>query len=95
VVDSVLLPALFVVLSAERFFLAVADGADAIGGNSFLHQRSLDRFRAAGSEGDIVFLGSAVVTMALDENLDARMLREEGLVILDGWRFVRADAYLS
>jgi len=47
-VNPVLLPALFVVLGAERFFLAVADGSDAIGENSFLHQRSLHRLRAAG-----------------------------------------------
>jgi hypothetical protein len=37
VVDAVLLPTSFVVFGAERFFFAVADGADAIGSNSFLN----------------------------------------------------------
>src|SRR5208282_17689 len=91
VVNPVLLPALFVLVHAERFFFAETDGLDALCGDPALHQRSLHRFRPAGSEGDVVFLRSAVVTMALDESLDARMLREEGFVILDGWCLAGAD----
>ena len=37
VINAVLLPALVVVLGAERFLLSVADCFDAIGGNSLLH----------------------------------------------------------
>ena len=83
VVDPILLPALFVVLGAERLFLAVADGLDALCGDPMLQERLLHRFRATGSEGNVVFLGSAVVTVSFDENLNARMLREEGCVIFD------------
>src|SRR5271170_5278828 len=80
VVNPILLPASFVVFSAEGFFLAVADGLYAIGRNSFLNQFSLHSFRAAGSEGDVVFLRPAVVAMPFHENPDCRMLRKEGFV---------------
>ncbi len=90
-IDSVLLPALFVVLGAERLLLAITYGADAIDGNSFLYQRLLYRLRAAGSQGDVVFLRSTVVAMAFNQNLDAWMLREEGFIVLDLGCFVRPD----
>ena len=83
VVDSVLLPALFVVLRAEWLFLAVAHGLDALWGDPMLQERLLHRFRATASESNVVFLRSAVVTVSFDENLNARMLREEGCVIFD------------
>src|SRR5208282_4969784 len=92
VVNPVLLPALFVILGAERLFFAETDGLDALCGDPALHERLPHRFRAAGAEGDVVFLRSAVVTMALDENLDTRMLREEGAIILDSWRLAGADS---
>src|ERR1700730_1416492 len=91
VVDSVLLPALFVVLGAKRSFLAVADGSDVIGRNSLLHQGSLYCLCAAGTQCDVVFFRSAVVKMPFDKNLDTRMLRQEGFVILDNRRFVGSD----
>ena len=90
-VDSVLLPTLFVIFGTERLFLTEADSPDAAGGNSLLHQRSLYGFSAARSESNVVFLRSPIVTMPFDENLDARMLREEGFVILDGWCLAGAD----
>ena len=83
VVDPILLPALFIVLSAERFLLSVTDGLNALCGDSVLQEHLLYRLCAAGSEGDVVFLGSTVVTMAFNEDLDVGMLREESCVILD------------
>jgi hypothetical protein len=74
VVDPVLLPALFAVLSAEWFFFAVADGSNAIDGDSLLHQRFRCGLGAVGAERDVVLLGSTVVTMAFDEHFDAGML---------------------
>ena len=73
-VNPVLLPALFVVLGAERSFFTVADRLDVLCGDPLLHERSFHRLRAAGSKGDVIFLGSAVVAMPFDQNLDARML---------------------
>jgi hypothetical protein len=75
VANPVLLPALFVVLGAERFLLSVTDCSDAIGRNPLLHQSPLYGIRAAGSQGDVVFLRAAFVTVAFDEDLDIRMLR--------------------
>jgi hypothetical protein len=66
VIYAILLPALFVVFAAEWFFFAVADGSDAIGGNSRLLQASLYGVCATGSESDVVFLGAAVVAVAFD-----------------------------
>src|ERR1017187_3308299 len=70
VVNPVLLPALFVLARAERFFFAETDGLDALWGDPPLPERLLCRFRPTRSEGSVVFLRSAAVTMALDENLD-------------------------
>jgi len=90
-VDAVFLPAGFVFLGAERFFFAEADGADASGGDSLIDQSFLHGLSAAGAEGDVVFLGAAVVAMAFDQDLDGGMLREEGLIVLDGGDIVGAD----
>src|SRR5260370_42600435 len=51
VAAAVLLPAAFVRLRAERLFLAVADGFDAIAGYSSLHERILHRIGALGAQG--------------------------------------------
>src|ERR1035441_2288446 len=49
VAAAVLLPAAFVRLGAERLFLAVADGFDAIAGDSSLDERILHRIGAIGA----------------------------------------------
>jgi hypothetical protein len=62
-----------------------------------LLERALYGFRAAASEGDVLFRGStvgrrsSVFALAYDQHFDARMLRQEGCVILDLRRIVRAD----
>src|SRR5512146_2664288 len=43
---AILLPALLVRLVAERLFLAIADGLDAVGADAGLHQRVLHRVGA-------------------------------------------------
>ena len=70
---------------------SVADGLDAIGRDSRLHRRFLHGFRAVGSESDVVFLRTAIVGVAFDENLDARMLRQEGFIVFDSWYLCGTD----
>ena len=94
VANPVLLPALFVFLVTEWFFLAVADGTNAIGGNALSHQGLFHGFRPAGPEGDVVFLGSAVVSMPFDKDLDVGMMDEKCFVSLDRWQLVTADRVL-
>jgi hypothetical protein len=55
VAAAVLLPATFVRLGAERFFLAVADGLDAIAAHSRLDQRILYGVGAIGAESQVIF----------------------------------------
>jgi hypothetical protein len=66
VVDAILMPALFVVFGAEGFLFAVAQGPDTTRFYSLLRQGVLRGFGATRSQGDVVFHGSAVVTMAFD-----------------------------
>src|SRR5271156_2476893 len=51
----ILLPARFVRLRAERLFLAITHGGQAIGGNSELHQEIACRLRAPLAEAQVVF----------------------------------------
>jgi hypothetical protein len=74
---AVCLPAFLVALGAERLFFAVADGVQAVGGDTELHQVILDGSSAAIAEDQVVFSGAAFVAMAFDGGLDLRMAAEE------------------
>src|SRR2546421_10510150 len=62
---AVLLPALFGVLVAERFFFTIADRLDTGGSNAGLRQRTLHCFGTARGPCPVVFRGFAVVGAAL------------------------------
>lgn len=82
VIDPILLPALFVVVIAERLFFAVADRLKAIGWNTLLEKSLLNGFGAARSESEVVFDRTAVIAVPLNEDVDARMLLEESGILL-------------
>jgi hypothetical protein len=70
-------PALFVALRAERLFLAIADGADAGGRNGQLYERLLGGRGAIVAECEVVLGRAAFVAVALDSEVNVRMLLEE------------------
>src|SRR6266704_1604902 len=74
---TVLLPATFVVLHAERLFLAVADGAQPVCGNSERDDVLLHGAGAAIAETQIVFGGAALVAVSFDGRLDLRVVLQE------------------
>jgi hypothetical protein len=74
---AVLLPASFVALIAERFFLAVADRLDAAGADSCSDQCFFHSTGALVAERDVVFGRAALVAVALDGDVDIGVLAEE------------------
>ena len=89
-VNAILLPALFVVLIAERLFLAEADRLDAVDRHPRCTKACLCRFCPARSEG--VLDGSPVVTMPFDENLNIWVLCEKGSIVLDRGHLIRTNS---
>ena len=75
---AVLLPAGFVLLGAELLLLAVADDADAVGGDAGVDQRGLGGVGAVLAEGEVVLGRAAVVAVAADDDLDGGMRVEVG-----------------
>jgi len=89
----VLLPAGFVRLGAERFFLSVADGfnpacAHACRGQSHLHGTG-----AAISQGQVVFGRTTLIAMSLDREVDVGMSVEELRISCDRALLIRADRF--
>src|SRR5690242_8373721 len=80
----VLLPALFVFFGAERFFLAVADGLDAVSADTSLHQGVAHGTGAIVAEGKVVLGGTAAVAVSLNGEANVGMLLEEINVALQG-----------
>src|SRR5580704_15221626 len=74
---AVLLPAGLVAVHAERLFLAVADGGDAVGGNAERDEVLLGGIGAAVAESEVVFGGAALVAMAFDGHFDLRVVLQE------------------
>src|SRR3974377_1741012 len=88
---AVLLPARFVAFRAERPFLAVADGADAVAGNTQLHQRLLGSVRAVVSERQIVLGGTTLVAVSLDGERHFGMLLQEVRIRLQNLLILRLN----
>src|SRR5579872_3091555 len=68
-ITPILLPAIVRFLGAYRQFLTIADGRKAVRGDAERLQIILGGLSAFGAEGNIIFLGAAVVAMALDLNV--------------------------
>src|SRR5580698_6063355 len=88
---AVLLPALFGGLGAEGLLLAVADDANAVGGNACGYQCVLGGVGTILSESQVVFIRSALVAVAADDHLDVRMANQERGVLGQDSRGVVAD----
>src|SRR6266436_4330498 len=74
---TVLLPATFVVFHAEGLFLAVADGAQPVRGNTQRDEVLLHGAGAAIAKPEVVFGGAALVTVSFDGRLDLRIILQE------------------
>ena len=70
---AVLLPAGLGVVGAELLLLAVADNADAVGGDAGFDQRGLGGVGAILAQREVVLGGAAVVAVAADDDADVRV----------------------
>jgi len=80
----IFLPAPFVVFRADRPLLAIADGRDPFRTYRRLDQGPLNSVRPVISRGQVVFDRSSFVAVALNEQLDIRVLGWELRVLLHG-----------
>src|SRR5437867_13148841 len=67
---TILLPAGFGALHAERLLLAEADGAEAVGRDAQREEILLDGTGAAIAEAEVVFGRTTLIAMALDGELE-------------------------
>src|SRR5216683_616909 len=74
---TVLLPATFLALRAKRLFLAVADGAQPVCGNSERDDVLLHGAGAAIAKPEVVFGGAALVAVSFDGHLNLRVVLQE------------------
>src|SRR5690349_14830791 len=74
---AVLLPTGLVVLRAEGFLFAEADGAEAVGRNAQGNEILLDGVGAAIAEAEVVLGGTTLVAMALNSHFDGRVPFQE------------------
>ena len=70
---AVLLPALLVVLGAERPLLAPARGFHSFGGNAERNQKVFCGFGAPLAEAEIVFRRASLIAMSFERNMDLRI----------------------
>src|ERR1700688_3726253 len=73
VIATVLLPAGFVVLGANRALLAVTHEVEAICRNAVVNEVPLGRSRTALAEGQVVLVGATLVSVTLDTNSHSRV----------------------
>src|ERR1051326_5717654 len=75
-IAAVLLPAIVIGLSTLRLLLAVADGFERICAHATLEEGLLGGIGAALAEREVVFRGTALVTVAFNLDLPALLLDE-------------------
>src|ERR1700674_2257369 len=73
IIATVLLPAGFVVLGANRALLAIAHEVEAICRNTVVNEVPLGRSRTALAEGQVVLVGATLVSVTLDTNSHSRV----------------------
>src|SRR5690349_19181413 len=81
VAAAVLLPARFIVLGAERMFLAPAHCFDAVARDSERDHVILHGIRAPLAQAKVVFRRAALVAMALHRHVDLRIGAQEFRVL--------------
>ena len=80
---AILLPARFIGLSAERFFLAVADRLDAADWDSSAGQRRFHGHCALVTQSEVVLRGPAFVAVTFNREIHVGVLTEERCVSLN------------
>src|SRR2546423_4480608 len=91
---AVLLPAALVVLAAELLFLAEADGVQSVGGNAQRDEVLLDGARAAIAKREVVFGGTALVTMTFNGDAHLRIIAQEFGGLPEGFASIGANVPL-
>src|SRR5262249_13378482 len=91
---AILLPTGLIRLSAERFFLAIADCLNAIGGDASSYERILDGAGAIVAQCQVVLRRTTLVAVCLKRKADARVLLQESDVRLNRGLLARADIRL-
>src|SRR5271165_3401747 len=91
---AVLLPASFVALCAERFFLTVADGFNPAGADATRGQRVSDRIGPLVAQSQVVVSRAAFVAVSFNREVDVGMLIEERYVGLQRTLLVSAKVGL-
>ena len=94
VCNAVLLPAILVVLGAERTVFTVRNGCDAICRDSEVDQEVLGRVGAPVAQTEVVFLAAALVAVPFNRELDAGMSLQEVGVGSERLLSVRANVRL-
>src|SRR3954462_8642351 len=73
VIATVLLPAGFIVLGANRALLTIRDEVEAICRNAMVNEVPLGACRTALAEGQVVLVGATLVSVTLDTNPHTRV----------------------
>src|SRR4051812_13242266 len=94
VVATVLLPAGFVVLGANRALLAIGHEVEAICRNAVVNEVPLGAGRAALAEGQVVLVGATLVSVTLDTNSHTRVSLQVRNLPIECRRRIRSDRRL-
>src|SRR2546423_3462869 len=89
--SAILLPARFAMLVAERLFLAEADSAQAIGGNTERNEILFDGASATVAEREVVLGGAALVAVTLDGDTHLRVVAQEVRGLSEGFAGIGAN----
>src|SRR4051812_4465357 len=94
VIATVLLPAGFVVLGANRALLAVRHEVEAICRNAVVNEVPLGACRTALAEGQVVLVGATLVSVTLDTDSHARVSLQPGEFRIECSGRIRSDRRL-
>src|SRR6476646_1031639 len=94
VVATVLLPAGFVVLGANRALLAVRHEVEAICCNSVVNEVPLGGSRTALAEGQVVLVGATLVSVTLDTDSHTRVSLQPRDLLIECCSRIRSDRRL-
>jgi hypothetical protein len=91
---TILLPAILVVVGANRPILTIRDGADGVGADSQIAQESLGSGGASVTQTEVILFAPTLVAVALDGELDIRVCLQEVGIGCQGLARVRTDVGL-
>src|SRR5258706_3441950 len=94
VIATVLLPAGFVVLGANRALLAITHEVEAICRNAVVNEVPLGACRTALAEGQVVLVGATLVSVTLDTNSHSRVSLQPRNLDIECCSCIRSDRRL-